>query len=305
MLSTLVVVMLSGAPKTGGVYVPQNARSLVDAPFATADELGFIQYLEFTPSEFSVHWVLETEKYPWRMNKGALEVKRPSGWETPSWEEKDGVIETSLFESRLVFVKGSMEQRKKTARARFEREQWARLAGTWGEGADAITIEKNGQLVKAGKRAPATLDVCAPDCEEVPAICITRDETLWLEQGDALIEMPDERALCVGYRTGTQTHGTERKRMTAAPKAATATLVQVRAALEARRRQIAECWLEARPAQTKLTVQLARSGLIERVQVANGTESIAFCVTGVLARLALAPQSEARPFEIDLNFEAQ
>jgi hypothetical protein len=305
MLSMLVVVMLSGAPKTGGVYVPENARSLVDAPFATDDELGFIHYLEFTRSEFSVHWVLETQKYAWRMNKGALEVKRPEGWETPSWEEKDGVVETSLFEDKLVFVKGSMEQRKKTARARFEREQWGRLAGRWGEGTDAITIEKNGQLVKDGKRAPAKLDVCAPDCAEVPAICITREGTLWLEQGDALIEMPDERALCAGNHTGTPTQGTERKRATAAPKAATATLVQVRAALEARRRNIAECWLEARPAETKLTVQLARSGLIERVQVANGTESIAYCITGVLARLAFAPQSESRPFEIDLSLDAQ
>lgn len=305
--SVVMVGVLGAAPRTDGFYVPARFVPLADAPAVTGVELGFIEYLEFTRTEVREHLFLETDRHPWRWRKGVLEVKRADGWEAVEWLDRGAEVETDLFPGGVLhFVKGSLDARKKSATTRFEREQWTRLAGTWGEGADTLTVEKTGHVVRHGARRPAKLEACAPDCDLLPVVCLESGETLWLERGDALLEFPVATGgLCTSYWMGVPTAGgvVRARKQPGSPKGAL-TEAALQAALEARRPLLAECWRETKPLDTRLSLTVVRSGLVERVELGGDLpELLTACVTVTLGRLAFAPQAEARAFSVDWHFE--
>ncbi len=298
-LTYLLVVTLLAGPRTDGVYVPVADAALLDDAAATSDELDFIEFVAFSKREVSENFFLEAEQHPWRLKDGHLEVERSSAWERVEWVERGGTVYSGLLGGRLFrFVKGTIEARKASASRRFSRAQLERLAGTWGEGEDAITVDARGVVVR-GVRAEVPVTQCTPDCDSLfVRVCLGAADSpvMWVDRPDGLLAVKKAGGgLCTSYVFGPETAGGVRLTRRGVPaKAPVAALDRRRvlAALKARRGRLTRCEVTGKAVKVELHVTVGLSGLVEQVEAGELSD----CVAASLSRLAFPPQPAPQTF---------
>ena len=296
---------LLAAPRTDGIYVPEAAVGIIDAPASSADELKFIEYLAFSRGSVSVHFFLETEKHDWRAVKDGLEQKASGQpWAAFAWREApDGSVETDLLSGPLRFVKGSLDVRTQALERAQATAQLSRLAGRYGEGADAVVIDAAGAHL--GKKAVALkVEQCFPGCASLlPSLCLSARDLMLLETPEGLLRLPQNGGLCTAYGRGVELEGGTLLKRAGPARVETRRLdpALVSKAFSARRRALARCNETKAAIQVKLGGVVGRAGLISELKA--GESNLTDCIETVLSRLTFPTSAEATPFAVELELQ--
>lgn len=269
MMLALALTMLTAAPAFDGVYVDPQSAAFLAAPGLSAEELTEVEYVAFTKTEVTFHYVLESEKQKWKPAADGLVVEGS----TVAWKQQaDGSIETGFPRwEKLVFVKGDFDTRYRAAKETFRKAQLVRLAGKYGP----VEIDQQGLLLE-GKRVAIEAYACIPDCgTEFSTVCLGARDVVWIERDNGLLQVKDTRELC-GSRTGIHTEGGKLLLRSTSVDAA-----QLKAAIDAR--GLGRC-LEKRPVTVSVT--LAPSGMISAVNAGAASD----CLSKGLSKLVFGPQ---------------
>jgi len=298
----LLSATVLAAPRTDGIYVAPSHVGLIDSPAVSADELGLIEYLSFTPKSVTVHFVVESTTFEVRAAKGGLEVKQGSDWAPLLWQElADGAVETDLLHGReqLRFVKGTLEKREQAAKQAFTRAQLKRLAGKYGEKDEAITLDASGGQ-RGKQRLALAATQCVPRCSTFfRSVCLTTPELVLLETAEGLLRLPAGFDLCVGYGSGIETEGgvALRRAKPAAGKGAVVSLRQLQDALTVRSEALRSCNKNAAPRKVELEVTVAPSGLVSRLLADD--QQLSDCISVAVSRLTFPTQAASSTLTLE------